>query len=161
MTFSRSELNHLYQYCLSLCGQDADAYDLLHDALEKYLKAKTGAVETPTAYVKTIARNHFYDHQRRQKKVHFDLLEETSQEPDIERQLENTVVDALTLKAVWQTLTCAEREVMFLWAIEGQTAAEIAQQLNLPRATVLSRLHRTKIRLQANPSFASLGAHHD
>jgi RNA polymerase sigma-70 factor, ECF subfamily len=161
MTFDRAALNHLFQYCLSLCGQEADAYDLLHNALEKFLKTKSASINSPTAYIKTIARNHFFDQERRRKKLQFDVLEDSNQVVDTEQHLENMVVDELTLRTVWKTLSPAEREVMFLWSAEGLSASEIAEQLSIPRATVLSRLHRLRIRLQANPKFASIGGQHD
>lgn len=161
VNFDSSELNHLYRYCLALCGNPDNAYDLLQDAIEKYLKqsGKT-LIDEPQGYVKRTARNQFYDQERRKKVVQFDVPEDQSELPDLENDLEHMVVDELLLKQIWKTLSPKEREVLFLWAVEGLTMAEIAMQLDVPIATILSRLHRLRARATANETFASSGGEH-
>lgn len=39
-----------------------------------------------------------------------------------------------------------ESEVLYYWAIEGMTTQEIADQIDVPRGTVLSRLYRIRKR---------------
>jgi len=161
MNFDSSELNHLYRYCLALCGDSDNAYDLLQDAIEKYLKqAGKMLIEQPQGYVKRTARNQFYDQERRKKVVQFDVHEDQSELPGLEKELEHVVVDELLLKQIWKTLSSKEREVLFLWAVEGLTTAEIATQLDVPQATVLSRLHRLRARTITNELFASSGGEH-
>ena len=41
-----------------------------------------------------------------------------------------------------------EREALFLWAVEGYTAREIAEMCSSPINTVLSRLHRGRRKLR-------------
>lgn len=67
MKFDRTALNKLFHYCLALCGQRDDAYDLLQDSLEKYLSKSGSLVSNPHAFIKRIARNRFFDLQRRKK----------------------------------------------------------------------------------------------
>ncbi len=161
MKLDRPALNHLYRYCLALSGNSEDAYDLLQDAIEAYLRrSKENHIEQPQAYVKRIARNCFYDQARRKKIFQLEALENQNELPGIEQELEQTMIDDLFLKKVWQTLGPKEREVVFLWAVEGMTTAEIAREINVPLTTVLSRLHRLRIRVNANESFASNGGEH-
>jgi RNA polymerase sigma-70 factor, ECF subfamily len=81
--------------------------------------------------------------------VQFEVLESAESQPSLERDLEETVVDAITATQIWNTLNPAEREVVFLWAVEGLSASEIADQLGEPRGTVLSRLRRLRMRVTA------------
>jgi RNA polymerase sigma factor (sigma-70 family) len=158
MDLDTSELNHLYRYCLALCGNKDDAYDLIQDAIEKYLQqVSSKQIDQPQGYIKRIARNRFYDEQRRQKIVQLDVLEDSDDLSELEEVLEHSVVDELFLQKIWQTLGPKEREVIFLWAVEGLTTAEIALKIDVPQATVLSRLHRLRVRISNNELFASNG----
>ena len=157
MIFDRSSLNHLFRYCLALCGQPDEAYDLMQDAVEKYLNTNQNKIDNHHAFIKRIIRNRFFDLQWRKKSVEFDVLEDMESLGDIERELESLVVDELTLKKLWQGLSPSERETVFLWAVEGMSAAEIAAQLNTPRATVLARLRRMRLRLKGQYASLSLG----
>jgi RNA polymerase sigma-70 factor (ECF subfamily) len=60
--------------------------------------------------------------------------------------LAETVIQRADLKRVWGELGSAEREVLFLWAVEGYTIEEIAQQTDTPKGTLLTRLHRMRKR---------------
>ncbi|MBB3059906.1 RNA polymerase sigma factor [Microbulbifer rhizosphaerae] len=146
MTFTRSELDALFRYCLALIGQAEDAQDLLHSALERFLRSRPADVQQPLAYIRRIARNRFFDQMRRAGRVQFDSLEDVDAQPGTERDLESLLVDEMTLRQ-WRDLNAAEREVVFLWAVEGLSSGEIALQLGQPRGTVLARLHRLRRRL--------------
>lgn len=153
-------LNKLFSYCLALCKQRDDAYDLLHDSVEKFLQQSPADVNSPLAFIKSIARNRFYDQQRRKKVVYFDVLEE-EEFIDSESELENILIDELTLNRVWELLSASEREVVYLWAAEGLTASEIAKELNIARATVLSRLRRLRLRIERDYSSNQAGETYD
>lgn len=152
MILDRHTLNKLFRYCMALSGHRDDAYDLVQDSVEKYLSQKS-EVNDHHAFLKRIARNRFFDLQRRKKIVQFDVLEETDTDHLIERDLEATFIDERTLKQVWSKLKPAEKEIVFLWAAEGLSASEIAAELMIPRATVLSRLRRLRIRIDQHPQF--------
>lgn len=161
MKFDRTSLNKLFHYCLALCGQRDEAYDLLQDSLEKYLTRRESPVTNPQAFIKRIARNRFFDLQRRKKIIQFDVLEDTDELVSDERDLESLLVDELTLRRVWQLLSAAEREVIFLWAVEDLSTAEIASQLSIPRATVLSRLRRLRLRIEKDVTPAIQGGYRE
>jgi RNA polymerase sigma factor (sigma-70 family) len=153
MTLDRTALNKLFHYCLALCGQRDDAYDLLQDSIEKYLTRSEYPIKNEQAFLKTIARNRFFDLQRRKKIIQFDVLENSDELFSEEKELESVLIDELTLHRAWQCLSAAEREVVYLWAVEDLSAADIALQLNIPRATVLSRLRRLRLRIETNVDF--------
>jgi RNA polymerase sigma factor (sigma-70 family) len=161
MKFDRTSLNHLFHYCLALCGQRDDALDLVQDAIEKYLSKGQVGVDNPQAFIKRIARNRFFDLQRRKKIIQFDVLEDIDEEIADEQDMEAMLVDELTLRKVWLLLSAAEREVIFLWAVDGLSAAEIASALEIPRATVLSRLRRLRLRIEKDMTSVAQGGKHD
>ena len=51
------------------------------------------------------------------------------------------------LDVVIAVLEPMERELLFLWAVEGYTAQELADQTGAPRGTVLARLHRLRSKI--------------
>lgn len=146
----RATLDRVYRYCQALAGNRDDAYDLLQDAVESYLVSPAVRIDQPVAYLFRIARNRFIDQQRRAGVVAFETLEDPDSVAGVEAELEKVVIDRDELERVWVRLTVPEREVLFLWAVEGMTAAEIARRLDQPRATILSRLRRARLRMQAD-----------
>ena len=53
------------------------------------------------------------------------------------------------LEVIWSRLDGCEREILYYWAVEGMTAAQIASTTGSRRGTVLSRIHRLRARLRA------------
>lgn len=156
MHFERETLDGLFQYCMALCHHTEDAYDLLHNALENYLQQPKGSVQFPLAYIRRSARNRFFDNLRRNKIVSFESLPDADIHLSEERALEAMMVDQLTLRKIWADLSPSEREVLYFWAVQGMSAAEVGLHLELPRGTVLARLKRLKDRVVA--SYPALGS---
>lgn len=144
-------LNRLYRYCCALTGNDASAYDLLQDGMERYLKrdASLGAPDCPEAMLRRILRNRFIDTYRADRSDCEEPYDE--QRPGALslgfQGLEDTLIARQDLEALWQQLGPLERELLHLWAVEGHTAQEVADLLDEPRGTVLSRIHRLRRRL--------------
>lgn len=159
MIFDRTSLNKLFRYCMALCDQRDDAYDLLQDSVERYLTQTNQAPKNSQAFIRRIARNRFYDQQRRKKIVQFDVLDEMDIDASHEQDLESILIDELTLKYIWKTLSTAEKEVVFLWAVDGLSASQIADELDIPRATVLSRLRRMRIKVEQHTNHISGDQH--
>lgn len=157
MIFDPGSLNKLFRYCLALCGERDDADDLLQDCVEKYLSANTSKISNHLAFVKRVARNRFFDIQRRNQRVQFDVIDDVESLEGIERELESVLIDELTLKKLWSNLSTLERETVFLWAVEGMSATEIAAATETPRATILSRLRRIRLRLGQKRDSSSSG----
>lgn len=154
MNFDRDQLDELYRYALALTCQRQDAEDLLHACLAEYLDRPRGHVDAPSAYLRKMLRSRFHDGLRRQQRILYESIDDAVLPIDPQPALESVVVDAATLARIWRELSPAEREVMYLWAVDGLSATEIALQLGQPRGSVLSRMHRVRQRLQGR--FPSL-----
>ena len=145
----KETLDQLFRYCLSLAGQRDDALDLLHSAVERFLRADTTAISAPVPFIRTTARNLFYDQYRRAQRFPEVAIDEVAELAVDEKALADMVIDQVTLRQVWAQLSAAERETVFQWAVDGLSASEIALQMGQPRGSVLSRLHRLRQRLAA------------
>lgn len=143
--FNRTELNNLYRYGYALCTNEDDAYDLLQYAIEKYLHKSTGCNSAKNiAYVRTTMRNRFIDEYRKSTRFPEEEYDACSLVAIDESSLEDVAIAQLDLEILWKELNTIEREVLYYWAIEGMTAQEIAEQIDVPRGTVLSRLYRIR-----------------
>ncbi len=159
MVFDRATLDKLYQYCMALCNDGDEAYDLLYQSIEMYLHQTRSDIANPVAYVRRIARNAHFDKWRRQQVVQFESLPEEFS-GSTEKALEATVVDEQMLDRVWEELTPPERETLYFWALEEMSATEIGLHLEQPRASVLSRLRRIRQRInRLFPESGSGGQH--
>lgn len=158
--FNRNELNNLYRYGVALCNSQDDAYDLLQHALEKYLRKPAGYNNASNlAYVRTIMRNRFIDEHR--KSTRFPEVEyDDSLFAIDESALEDVVIAQIDLVSIWKELNVIEREILYNWAIEGMTAQEIADQIDVPRSTILSRLYRIRKKFDTKEEYkVSSGDH--
>lgn len=149
--FDRPALNRLYRYAYTLCGDEAPAYDLLQDTVERCLRQPPGEMTCPEAYARRVMRNRFIDICRR--------AHSAPDQPSIDGETEMLAIDTHCLESLvvaedlvsraWGLMDPFEREILYLWAVDGLTAAEIAVQLQTRRGTVLSRIHRLRQRLHA------------
>ena len=159
--FNRTELNNLYRYGYALCANQDDAYDLLQYALEKYLHkpARYNDV-SDMAYVRTTMRNRFIDEYRKSTRFPQEEYDDGLLVAIDEAALEDVVVAQLDLEIIWKELNTVEREVLYYWAIEGMTAQEIANQIDVPRGTVLSRLYRIRKRFDTKEKNNEISESH-
>lgn len=150
MLFDRPALNRLYRYAYALSGEEAAAYDLLQDTVERCLARPPNMLASPEAFARRVMRNRFIDLRRRAR-----ASPETAPPGDIEllaidtHCLEQLVIAQDQLERIWSQLDPFEREILYYWAVEGMTAAQIATTLGSRRGTVLSRIHRLRTRLRA------------
>ena len=145
-----STLNRLYRYAVSLTGERDDAYDLLQQAVERYLKRRK-QVEKPLSYIMRSIRHLFYDqlrHRHLQLVVNHQLQDRLVSPEDIPR-LDDVLIDREDIEGLLQDLTHHESELLYLWVVEEYTAQEIADLREVPRGTVLSQIHRLKKKLKA------------
>lgn len=146
--FSENMLNRLYRYAHSLTNNEADAYDLLQESLTRFLELDPppGQRDKPVFYLQRIIRNRFIDQLRRARRFPLEALDCTDTGiGDTELiELERIVISQQTLQRVWRQLSPLERELVHLWAVEELTAREIAELLETPRGTILSRIHRLR-----------------
>ena len=145
--YDKETLQKLFRYCYSLTCNEPDAYDLLQSAVEKYLKSRNTA-QQPIAYIRRIIHNQFVDDCRRQKIVQFETIEEDNLPTDFDMQtLESVVINEDLADKVLQYLDPGEREIIYFWAVEGFSTSQIADQLDVPRGTVLSKIYRMRKKL--------------
>lgn len=132
-----------YRYALSLTHHHYDAEDLVQQAWMK-CHNRYGGVKNRTMLYTTI-RHHFYDQCRRGKIVTFESIDDHP-EPPTGDHCEPTHA-AADLDVLLAGLRVEEREALYLNAVEGFTAREIAEQTGTPRNTILSHLHRARHKL--------------
>lgn len=146
--FSETELNQFYHYCYTLTRNEASAYDLLHDALEKYL-ASTKAITAKKAFIQTIIRNRFIDNLRASQRRDYQCFDDNQDYIDFDvKTLESLVINEDMIEQILAMLNPVEREILYFWAIEGFSTAEVAKIMEMPKGTVLSKIHRMRITIK-------------
>lgn len=141
----------IYSFILSIIKNPQDAEEVMQ---ETYLKIWTSAAGyksqgKPLAWMFTIARNLCYmkfRDQKHQSELGFDDLE-GNETGAVCPQLEN-LADKLVLEAALSILKEEEREIVLLHASAGMKHREIAANLQMPLATVLSKYNRAMKKLE-------------
>lgn len=133
-----------YRYALSLSHHHHDAEDLVQQAWMQ-CASRYGKPDKRSLLYTTI-RNLFYDRCRRGKIVSFEPIPEDTEFPD-PSNLENSVGNSRDLDVLLTTLRAEEREALFLNAVEGRTAKEIAEMTGSSRNSILSLIHRARKKL--------------
>ena len=129
-------LNRGYRYALSLTNDADFAQDLLQEAC---LKICQRGGPWDVKYLIVVIRHCHVDAYRRAPKVCDADLELLVGEPDVAY----VAADEALAQALAQ-LRAEEREALFLSAVEGYSAAQIAKLTKRPRGTILSLIHRAK-----------------
>jgi RNA polymerase sigma-70 factor (ECF subfamily) len=143
---NRGLLQSGFRYAYSLTHQHHDAEDLVQEAWLKLCKAHGYVKDKPLLFV--AIRHLFIDQYRRKNLVVLESLESVA-EPATEDDLLQLTLMADDIDNAMNQLRPEEREVIFLNIVEGYTAREIAKLAKLSRNTILSLLHRGKIKLVA------------
>ena len=141
----------IYSYILSIVKNVQDAEEIMQ---ETYLKVWTSAATyrpqgKPLAWMFTIAKNICYM-KFREKKHEADVgLDDLTGEETGEfcPQLENAA-DKLALQAALEILKEDERQIVLLHASAGMKHREIAANLKMPLATVLSKYNRAMKKME-------------
>jgi RNA polymerase sigma-70 factor (ECF subfamily) len=135
------ELNKLFKYALSLCRQEEQAWDLVHDAV---LNSRKYILINKEAYLKRMVRNAFYDElKRRARNIDFNEELATNQ-LNIEEEMQNkNEINFLLSK-----LSSEEREILFLHYVEGYSYKEISKLSGMKVGTIMSKLSRSKDKMR-------------
>lgn len=144
--FDKNELSTLYRYCHALTNHDANAYDLLQTALEKCLRRPPNELQAKMSYMRTIIRNKFIDLYRDAQKIELQEFDENiiTNIHDELSSFENILINQESAKIIWALFDSSEREIMYLWAIQGLTTAEVAHFLDIPKGTIVSKISRLR-----------------
>ncbi len=140
----------IYAFALSLVKNAHDAQDIMHDT---YLRVYSAAPAyqsngTPMAWILTITRNLCYNHLNDRKRIaeiapdewdlHLPPVEDSARE------------DRIALTEGLKILTDEERQIVILHAVSDLKHKQIAELLNLPLSTVLSKYRRSIQKLEKN-----------
>jgi RNA polymerase sigma-70 factor (ECF subfamily) len=150
------ELPVLLRVAQRLTGNPADAEDLVQETLVRaYRAVDRFDGRYPRAWLLTIQRNTWRNMNR---KTRPQLLGAAVDNPTVaeagfddrsgtEEQVVDRMLDA-ELAAELHNLSDNHRTVVTLIDIDGLTYQEAADVLNIPRGTIMSRLHRARARLR-------------
>jgi RNA polymerase sigma-70 factor (ECF subfamily) len=126
---------------MSILRNKHDAEDVLHDAFIKiYQSAVTyKASGNPMAWILTIVRNLCLNRIRAGK-----VCEELSEYDDLAGVSDDseTALDRMVLETAMSVLDAEERQIVVLHAMAGFKHREIAEVLDLPTGTILSKYNR-------------------
>jgi RNA polymerase sigma-70 factor (ECF subfamily) len=131
--------------CRRLAGQGPDAEDLAHDALVEAF-VKLGQLRDPQRFggwLKTLTLNVFRMWYRRQRMVTVEAAEDLAGPDDADDSWVRGMVSR-----VLPRLTAPHRIVLALHYLEELSYEDMAALLDLPVGTVMSRLHRARLRLK-------------
>ena len=141
----------IYGFILSILRNPQDAEEIMQ---ETYLKIWTSAAgyksqRKPLAWMFTIARNLCYMKFRDQKREADIGLSDLSEGElgEFCPQIEDAA-DKMVLKAALHILNEEERQIVLLHTTAGMKHREIAADLEMPLATVLSKYNRAMKKLQ-------------
>lgn len=137
-----------YGYALSILKHPADAEDVLHDCyVQIFQKAQSYRSRgKPMAWILTIVKNLSRDALRKRKKTNAlaegDWIAALADEKHFKED------ERLLLKECMNGLSEEERLIIVQHAVLGFKHQEIADDLNLPLSTVLSKYRRALLKLR-------------
>lgn len=142
----------LFRFALSLARNSADADDLTQQTF--YIWATKGHTLRDVSKLKTwlfttLYREFLKGRRRSTRHVAFDDLPPTEQDPP---DVEVSAIDRMDADLVLQALhevTPIAREPLSLFYLQNLSYLEIAEILDVPIGTVMSRLSRGKIQLRS------------
>jgi RNA polymerase sigma-70 factor (ECF subfamily) len=136
-----------------MCASEADAADVVQDALESALQAgdRLHAVENLQAWLVTILHRRMIDLFRKRER---EQLGDPPDEPEVTQDAPVadaplwTRIDVEQLRAAVERLEPEFREVFILHAFERRSYKDIAAALAIPQNTVGTRLLRARRKLR-------------
>jgi RNA polymerase sigma-70 factor (ECF subfamily) len=143
-------LDRMHAAALALCGNRADAEDLVQDTLLGILhRPRRLRGDSELAYLMTMLRNRFIDDRRsaarRQTTIGLSHLPESA-DPRAGLRPDHLAADREVLGAVHE-LASPFRETVVAVDVLGLSYKEAAQALDVPVGTVMSRLARGRDRV--------------
>jgi RNA polymerase sigma-70 factor (ECF subfamily) len=121
----------------------------LHSSFEKLLKRGVDDLESPKRYFFRIIKNEFLDRYRKRKKLSFTEYHDDSNIVQLNgSQLEDLIIDRDQVDRIMEDIKPEERELLYLSVVEGFSVTEISEISGTPRGTLLSKLHRLKLKLK-------------
>ncbi len=142
-----------YALAYQLSGNREDAMDILQDAAVKALSHKKVPEQRSSEFKLwffKVVRNRALDQRRRQQRFVHESIEQASlyeetNNPDghLEQLQLKKYIEAALMK-----LNYEQREIIMLKDFHGFNYAQIAEILDIPKGSVMSRLHRARMALR-------------
>jgi len=150
------DYQNLFKYGVTLTGNEDDAFELLQQSIENFIRNQKSTVDKkhilkPAAYIRRSIKNLFIDKMRHDQKFHHIDYDECELEPILiteDQSIEEILITKQEFQSCWSMMDVDERELLYLFAIEGYTVQEIADDLGVKKGTLLSKIHRLKARLR-------------
>lgn len=138
----------LYAFSLSLCKNEDDALDLMHDT---YMKIRSAAhlykpMGKPLAWIFTIAKNLFFTNSNREKRV--VLMENDEIKESNDDYVDENPDDKLVVKEALEILSTDDAAIVLLFAVDGYKHREIAEIMGMTQNTVISKYNRSLKKLK-------------
>jgi RNA polymerase sigma-70 factor (ECF subfamily) len=143
----------VYRYAYRLCGSATEAEDLTQQV---YLIASRNlgqlrSLDTAKYWLFAILRNHFLRERQKNQRipttevpVNLDHLPQ-----DIPEDVHTAEIDPEMLQQALNSLSDASRVILGMFYFEELSYKQIAENLDVPLGTVMSRLARAKVDLRA------------
>jgi RNA polymerase sigma factor (sigma-70 family) len=144
-------LPRLRRYAIALLRDMSMADDLVQDCIERALKNRASLADPAhmSGWLSSILHNLYLDslRQKRRRGAHVELddslnLIELSVLP-ADRGIAKDLVEAMS------DLSFEHRQILLLIGLEGHSYRDVADQLDIPIGTVMSRLARARTQLRA------------
>lgn len=136
----------LRRFAFSLTGNQYDADDLLQSTLERLLTRELPKDVNLTKWAFRVCRNLWIDEYRSQK-----VRQEATQKPELQLHDivdgEKVMTNQLTIQQVQKALAQLpedQKSILTLIAVEDLSYKEVAELLDIPVGTVMSRLSRAR-----------------
>ncbi len=142
-------LPRLRRRALAITGQWSLADDLVQDCLERAWRARDSLTSAtmPFSWLCTILRHAHIDGLRRHKHERQSVeIDEVAETLAILPEMTDETMD---LMEAMKALNTNQRSILLLAGVEGLSYQEIAQELDVPLGTVMSRLARARQTLRA------------
>ncbi|MEX1034261.1 MAG: RNA polymerase sigma factor [Cellvibrionaceae bacterium] len=137
------------RFAYSLTGSMPDADDLLQNTIERVLSRRVPDDVELTKWVFRVCRNLWIDEFRSRK-----VRQIAAQQPELSADQivdgENAIHSEMELDRVnlaMEQLPSDQRSILSLVAIQGMSYKEVAETLEIPMGTVMSRLARARTAL--------------
>ncbi len=137
-------LPELRAYARSICGAGDDPEDLVHDAIERALRAaeRPGELDALRPWMFRVIRNIHFDELRKRRvrreyRHALSRLSRRTADPD------GPARDIL-FRLAFEKLPPEKREILFLIDVMGLTYAAAAEVMDVPVGTVMSRISRAR-----------------
>ena len=152
----------LRRFAFSLTGNQADADDIVQMTVEKLLLKGIPEDIEPLKWAFKVCRNVWIDEYRSQK-VRLKAVQNTALQEPVSNDEQHDYATKETLNHVnnaLSTLPDEQRAIVSLVAVQGMAYKDVAQTLEIPVGTVMSKLSRARAALYQliKPDFSKENA---